>query len=233
MRISVFPAKDEDIPQLFTVCSRALGEQIRDPAWCALYPSHSTPAGRLAGAERYLKSKQSTPHAAYHKAIDEDTGEIVGLSIWTVYETKQLDVPKELPPSTYWPNEEDAAYSNFILHWITQRRSKYIQSLNGNAVHLSTLAVLPEYQRKGVGSKLMAWGLQRADDLGFNVFVEASPMGRGLYEKSGFVFQGDITIDVPERFVGREVLRYASLIRPAKASQLLAIENRGEESTSV
>ena len=79
----------------------------------------------------------------------------------------------------------------------------------------------------------MAWGLERADELGFDVFVEASPMGRGLYEKSGFVFQGDMTIDVPERFAGREVLQYASLIRPAKASQLLAIQTRGEESISV
>jgi ribosomal protein S18 acetylase RimI-like enzyme len=48
------------------------------------------------------------------------------------------------------------------------------------------LGVHPSYQGKGLGSKLLNWGLKRADDEGVEVFLSASPDGRPLYAKYGF-----------------------------------------------
>ncbi|KAK5123915.1 hypothetical protein LTR85_002112 [Meristemomyces frigidus] len=213
MPIAILEAQDEDIPRLFAICSLAFGQT--EPAWRAFFPNHWTAAGRIAGAERYLKTKQSDPNATYHKAVDTDTSEIVGFSIWTVYQDRLLDYPPdEAPAPTYWDNADDAEYAMSIIGYIMKQRIEYIKSLKGNAVHLNTLAVVPAYQRRGIGGKLLSWGLQRADELGFASFLESSAMGRGLYEKHGFVFQRDMTIGVPEKFAGRELCCYASLIRP-------------------
>ncbi|KAK5135446.1 hypothetical protein LTR08_005234 [Meristemomyces frigidus] len=89
MHVAILEAQDDDISRIFAICSLAFGET--EPAWRAFFPNHWTEAGRKVGAERYLKTKQSDPHATYHKAVDTDTGEIVGFSIWTVYQNRLLD----------------------------------------------------------------------------------------------------------------------------------------------
>lgn len=37
------------------------------------------------------------------------------------------------------------------------------------------LAIVPEYQRKGAGTKLLRWGLDKADEAGVPAYLEASP----------------------------------------------------------
>lgn len=46
--------------------------------------------------------------------------------------------------------------------------------------------VHPGCQGKGIGKKLMSWGFQEAARLGLPIWLEASPAGKPLYEKSGF-----------------------------------------------
>ena len=48
------------------------------------------------------------------------------------------------------------------------------------------MAVLPAYRRQGIGSLLMDVGVTRADELGVECWMEASSMGKPLYEKHGF-----------------------------------------------
>ena len=51
---------------------------------------------------------------------------------------------------------------------------------------LDILCVHPSYQRRGIGKTLMKHGLQRAREEGVEVWLCASVMGQGLYEKCGF-----------------------------------------------
>ncbi|KAF1809883.1 hypothetical protein P152DRAFT_378068, partial [Eremomyces bilateralis CBS 781.70] len=51
---------------------------------------------------------------------------------------------------------------------------------------LTILAVHPKHQRKGVGAALLRWGIDRADALGIECFIEATPEGRRSYERVGF-----------------------------------------------
>ena len=51
---------------------------------------------------------------------------------------------------------------------------------------LNILFTHPEYRRKGVGSLVMRWGLDHADKLGSESFVEATVEGKPLYERFGF-----------------------------------------------
>lgn len=48
------------------------------------------------------------------------------------------------------------------------------------------MAVIPTHRRYGIGSLLMAAGITRADELNLECWMEASSMGKPLYEKFGF-----------------------------------------------
>ena len=52
--------------------------------------------------------------------------------------------------------------------------------------YLATLAVHPDYQRRGIGRKLVTWGVQQGEKEGVPVALEASLDGKRLYEKNGF-----------------------------------------------
>ncbi|OGE50869.1 hypothetical protein PENARI_c015G00751 [Penicillium arizonense] len=52
--------------------------------------------------------------------------------------------------------------------------------------HLDMLAVHPSHQGRGLASKLLKWGLARADEEGVEVYLSSSPEGKPVYEKYGF-----------------------------------------------
>jgi GNAT superfamily N-acetyltransferase len=51
---------------------------------------------------------------------------------------------------------------------------------------LNWLAVIPSHRLRGVGSLLMDVGIGRADGLNLECWMEASTMGKPLYEKFGY-----------------------------------------------
>jgi ribosomal protein S18 acetylase RimI-like enzyme len=53
-------------------------------------------------------------------------------------------------------------------------------------IALSILCTSPEYQRRGLGKALMEPLLRAADAKGLPTWLEASPMGVGLYQKLDF-----------------------------------------------
>ena len=53
-------------------------------------------------------------------------------------------------------------------------------------VTLHFLVTLPEHQRRGIGAMHLQWGLQKADEMRLPLYLEASPMGKPLYQKMGF-----------------------------------------------
>ncbi|CZT51423.1 uncharacterized protein RSE6_12568 [Rhynchosporium secalis] len=57
---------------------------------------------------------------------------------------------------------------------------------------LTSIQVVPEHQRKGIGSMLMQWGCDKADLNRWNSFVMAYPAGVPLYHKFGFKQTGQV-----------------------------------------
>ena len=47
--------------------------------------------------------------------------------------------------------------------------------------------VHPDYRRRGVGKLLMAWGLEKADEMGLECYIDATSEGVPLYETFGFL----------------------------------------------
>jgi GNAT superfamily N-acetyltransferase len=81
------------------------------------------------------------------------------------------------------------------------------------------LSTHPEHQRRGAGSMLVKWGTDIADNLGLKAFVQASRLGKHLYESHGFVDkEGWITVPVSEKHSSKPEVAWFNLERPAKAS---------------
>lgn len=65
---------------------------------------------------------------------------------------------------------------------------------------LNICFVHPDHRRRGVGSLLVKWGIQKADELGLETFIEAAEPGVPLYLSHGFGAMDEFCIDpkVPE-----------------------------------
>jgi GNAT superfamily N-acetyltransferase len=51
---------------------------------------------------------------------------------------------------------------------------------------LNWMSVHPSHRRKGLASYVMQWGVDKADELGMECYLEASAMGQKLYERFAF-----------------------------------------------
>lgn len=209
-------AEDADMYRIFEICSLAFARN--EPFFDAVWPKHWTEAGRSQGAERFKRIKNTDPVATYLKAFDAATGEIMGMAKWNVYDNHIPDLSKvDGENNDYWETKEDQAFSEAISKDFLTTRNAAITRTGGNIVSLDILAIDPQYQRKGVGSALVEWGVEKADTMKVEAVVESSVFGKGLYEKHGFEFVKDVRLDVPEQFADREAGEFAWLVRPNKA----------------
>ena len=58
------------------------------------------------------------------------------------------------------------------------------------------MCVLPSHQRKGLGTKLLEWGLEKAIEEGMRVYLTATEKGRDLYLKAGFEEIGAVIVNL-------------------------------------
>jgi GNAT superfamily N-acetyltransferase len=73
----------------------------------------------------------------------------------------------------------------------------------------------PKYQRRGAGTKLVKWGVDRADEMGVEAFLEATRFGRHMYEQNGFRVMEHFIFPVPEKWANKPTLQYSFMRRPA------------------
>ena len=96
--------------------------------------------------------------------------------------------------------------------------------MTANAV-LDLLFTHPDHRRKGIGSLIMQWGLDRADELGLESYIEATKEGKPCYEAFGFKaidkneFRARESTDRERKEVEKHLLPFEwwSMYKPAKA----------------
>ncbi|KAK6353105.1 hypothetical protein TWF696_005095 [Orbilia brochopaga] len=72
--------------------------------------------------------------------------------------------------------------------------------------HLQLLGVLPEARRRGIGSKLVQLGIDRARRDGCDAGLEASPLGLSMYQRQGFEIMGTYVMERLLEEDGRPIL---------------------------
>ncbi|TAQ86669.1 hypothetical protein B7494_g5028 [Chlorociboria aeruginascens] len=95
------------------------------------------------------------------------------------------DGEEELPE---WPETADQAFGNYFFGTLDRKRREIMHppARWKGYYYLELVATLPSYQGKGAAGMLIEWGLERADQMGVEAYLEASPVGKRIYERHGF-----------------------------------------------
>jgi ribosomal protein S18 acetylase RimI-like enzyme len=102
------------------------------------------------------------PSASIFKAVETETNKIIGVAYWkinpserTMEEVESEFILPDPQPETRVEVRDDL----WAGIWASRR-----EVIGGTShVLLESLTVLPEYQRRGVGTALLQWGLDQAD----------------------------------------------------------------------
>ncbi|KAK0334469.1 hypothetical protein LTR91_007241 [Friedmanniomyces endolithicus] len=123
------------------------------------------------------------------KAVDDQTGEILGVSEWDFHldpdatAKSQPTDPNEQPPAN-WPRSGNWEIRRFfVLEWEQWTRETFAGK---PYIELHLLVVHPKFHRRGAGTKLLSWGCDQADKHGVAMCLESTPAGMELYKRFGF-----------------------------------------------
>ncbi|KAJ5404299.1 hypothetical protein N7509_004170 [Penicillium cosmopolitanum] len=86
--------------------------------------------------------------------------------------------------ATKWPASSDAKLCDMFFGTMEKHHEEIMDGRPH--YYLEILGVHPSYQGRGLASKLLKWGLARADEEGVEVYLSSSPEGKPLYDKNGF-----------------------------------------------
>lgn len=187
-------------------------EVFRDTVNKILYSRGEPSAATLARVTEEIRQGVVNKGILYLKCVDVKTGEIVAGARWrcvkpqdpSATERTWEEVDQELGKSE--PYEESDPQLFHALHDLFNDSKREILATRSYYV-LDTLVTLPQHERRGAGSMLVRWGTERADEAGFEAYLEASPMGAPMYARHGFEPQKKVELDLT-KYGGDEVLEF-------------------------
>ncbi|PLB54768.1 acyl-CoA N-acyltransferase [Aspergillus steynii IBT 23096] len=105
-------------------------------------------------------------------------------------------------------------YENFFTV-LKDLRGSYLKE---GDLTLDFLATLPESQGRGVGTKLLQWGMEIADAQDARIYLEATLDGYPLYLKHGWRPLQDLVLDFAP-FGGKGTAKYIIMMRDRKSER--------------
>lgn len=150
-------------------------------------------------AQRVRDFRDEGGAARFVKAVDAATGALVACARWDFYRHARSDAAvaaaTAISDDELIPEFNVDVYS--ALFGPLRAAHRDIMGTRPHA-YLVTLVTDPDEGRRGAGGLLVRWGLDRADELGLDAYLGASPMGKGLYEKNGFETVRTVPFDMKE-----------------------------------
>ncbi|KEQ85175.1 hypothetical protein M438DRAFT_318351 [Aureobasidium pullulans EXF-150] len=186
-----------------------------DPHLREIFMGPDTPDGHAYLSSFYQKTLHTNASDVWVKVEEKKTGKIVGASNWRVH---MGSVPKhELAEEDLgWAWLEcDEEKLNKVKGVITGimgvRKSLFTEPY----CQLHICFTDPDYQRRGIGSMMLQWGSDLADQLFLPSWVEASPAGNFLYRKFGYK---DIEVNESGEMQG-STMRREAIVLPIEGGQ--------------
>ncbi len=140
----------------------------------------------------------------FRKARKDDLDNVLKVRMYFLTETKQIKDP-ELEKKLLTVNKEflheNLGNDGYIM-WLaidnnsiigTSSTSFYFlppnsKRKNGKVAYIGNIFTYPQYRKQGIGAKLFSLVLNESIDYGCKeIILDASDMGRPLYEKFGFI----------------------------------------------
>lgn len=150
-----------------------------------------------------LKAQLSDPKIAVIKAISKDTGNILGwqasrfLSKDDDFESKGAVARVEEVKDKTNDQKDEVRTLRSVLRKDSIRVQKDWMA-NRKYVHFNTLVVDPAAQGHGVGTALVRWVTDKADEHGIYCWLQSSQVAHNIYLKAGFKDVGSFAVDLRE-----------------------------------
>ncbi|KAM4058738.1 acetyltransferase (GNAT) domain-containing protein [Hirsutella rhossiliensis] len=137
---------------------------------------------------RRLDWHKSDPSSYWQKVVNSEC-KIVGGALWKIcptYTLKKIDSHSQV---SWYPEGGQRDYVAAALERIHAVRKK-VESRP--QVFLTTIFTHPDYRHQGVADLMMNWGIQKADQMGVEMWLNATVYGLPLYKKHGFTVVDEI-----------------------------------------
>ena len=209
-KILIQPSTNEsDYPRFAEIESAAfVGDRMMSLCFPRNPDEKEDPQFRIKQLSREV---QERPTIRFAKALDTHTGETIGWS--SFYFVEDPEIPLYFAPE--WPPNANFALCKHIFTPMNEIRAEFMK--DKKYVLVGILVVMPEYQRRGIGTRLLDWALKQADENGYPCYIDSSPQGLGLYKKLGWEEVGSAEIDEGDWGGERGVVdKVVYLIRPPK-----------------
>ncbi|KAJ5638859.1 GNAT family acetyltransferase [Penicillium herquei] len=160
-----------------------------NPVFTAVHPINGhTPEDRARDkaldTEIRWNAHEKNPSSHLIYVIDKETGRVAGGCEWLIFRQNPFPNGPQPVKCTWYPEgTERAEYAEMMLNQAFFARQCWFQRPHAG---VNAMGVHPDYRRKGVGRLLMEWGHEIIDPLGYESFIEGSPIGRWLYESCGY-----------------------------------------------
>lgn len=221
MPIELHPMTEADVDAHLQIMWASFGPDLMS----VFYPNGMSDNDRehsKADTLKAMRKNKPTEQILYIKAIDTELPpgkQIVSVAKWQVYprqrseEELDRDEKEGSRDNMFSEGANVEAMKAFFAELAERRRERF-----GGEPYmlLSILAVHPDHQRRGLGVQQLKYGLEKADELGVQTYLESSPKGKGLYAKYGFKEEGGMKFDA-RKFGRAEDVPHTYMTRPAKA----------------
>jgi len=133
--------------------------------------------------KRFWEWHTSDPTSNWIQVRDDATNEVIGGALWKINKTNPYENAQD--EEAYWqPEGGQREFANQVLEQHEHARS---QMATRPHVYLNIIFTHPDHQRRGIGQQLLQWGIDKAAELDFELWLNSWKHGRALYEKNGFV----------------------------------------------
>ncbi|KAI0116465.1 hypothetical protein GGR51DRAFT_555490 [Nemania sp. FL0031] len=132
------------------------------------------------------------PSSHWVYVTDDTTGHVIGATNWNIHNTKSPWVEGAPVLTAYWlegpkKNIGDQLFASFFGN-----RPKLMSKPH---LLISYCCVHSLHRRRGAARLMLEWGINKADELGLDCFVESTLDGRLAYESAGFRVIGELYLD--------------------------------------
>ncbi|CAF9937254.1 MAG: hypothetical protein ALECFALPRED_007154 [Alectoria fallacina] len=192
--ISLLPASEDDIPSLIRVHMTAFAY---DNSARLMFKDKDEYETALLDM---LKAQLSNPKIAVIKAISKDTGNVLG---WQAsrFLGEDDDLGAVAGVEEVEDETKDRKENTPTLRSVIRKDSVRVQQdwmANREYIHFTTLVVDPAAQGHGVGTALVRWVTDNADEHGIYCWLQSSQAAHGIYLKAGFKDVGSFEVDLRE-----------------------------------
>ena len=129
MKFTVSMCKDEDFGEMMPMMFGTMGGQSQFVN--AVWPHNLTKEGQEKHRQGFLHMKSIDPSQRWLKAVDDETGKIVGVAEWLVYDGPKPPEVDMDGPADYWDTQDDKEWTQALFRSFMEDRRKVLREATG------------------------------------------------------------------------------------------------------